>query len=347
MKGYGLSVFHGTEPERFDVEVIGVLHNFRPGQPLIVVKTGGNLGTSETDKRLDVVKTVRGMSGSPIYLEGRLAGAYAYSLSMFESEAVAGVTPIDLMLAEMRRPIPPGFWPTEHAAPLPAGTSEPDRAAPAARLDRDVRRRARHVRRVGARSPARRSARHARGSGSATDHARGRRRCMMGGVGDRTAAALRKLVEPLGLEPLQGGGGGGGNDPNAPGGTSSTAEASASSSSAATCPSWASARPRTPTAQGKVAGFGHPMLGGGDEALPSCIGRVVWINASAPGVAQGRRVRTLDGHAHPGPADGHHPRRARHGARHPGRRRDRRRHRRAEDALARRGHGGQVPRRRG
>ncbi|HEY6462550.1 MAG TPA: hypothetical protein VIY73_20415, partial [Polyangiaceae bacterium] len=39
MKGYGLTVFHGTQPERFDVEVIGVLHHFRPGEPLIIVKT--------------------------------------------------------------------------------------------------------------------------------------------------------------------------------------------------------------------------------------------------------------------------------------------------------------------
>src|SRR5579863_1987977 len=114
MKGYGLTVFKGTDPERFDVEVIGVLHHFRPGQELIVIRT--------PNPRLDVVKTVRGMSGSPIYLDGRLAGAYAYSLSQFEVEPVAGVTPIDLMLAEMRRPIPPGFWPLEGKPPLPGAT---------------------------------------------------------------------------------------------------------------------------------------------------------------------------------------------------------------------------------
>src|SRR5208282_4476378 len=113
-KGYGLTVFKGTDPERFDVEVIGVLHHFRPGQELIVIRT--------PNPRLDVVKTVRGMSGSPIYLDGRLAGAYAYSLSQFEVEPVAGVTPINLMLNELRRPIPPGFWPLEARAPLAAAT---------------------------------------------------------------------------------------------------------------------------------------------------------------------------------------------------------------------------------
>ena len=39
MKGYGLSVFRGTTPERFDIEVIDVLHNFRPDQDLVLIKT--------------------------------------------------------------------------------------------------------------------------------------------------------------------------------------------------------------------------------------------------------------------------------------------------------------------
>jgi len=114
MKGYGLSVFHGTEPERFDVEVVGTLHNFRPGQDLILVKT--------PNPRLDITKNVMGMSGSPIYLDGgRLAGAYAYSYAQFPTESVAGVTPIAPMLTELARAIPPGFWPTEGGTPLVNG----------------------------------------------------------------------------------------------------------------------------------------------------------------------------------------------------------------------------------
>ena len=77
MKGYGLTVFKGYDPERFDVEVIGVLHNFRPSQDLILVKT--------PHPRLNITRNVQGMSGSPIYLDGRLAGAYAYSLRTFRS----------------------------------------------------------------------------------------------------------------------------------------------------------------------------------------------------------------------------------------------------------------------
>ena len=70
MKGYGLTVFRGTQPERFDVEVIDVLHNFRPDQDLILVRTHHPI--------LEKALVVGGMSGSPIYFEGKLAGAYAY-----------------------------------------------------------------------------------------------------------------------------------------------------------------------------------------------------------------------------------------------------------------------------
>ena len=71
MKGYGLTVFKGTTPERFDVEVIATLKQFRPNQDLILIKTPNH-------PRLDVAHTVAGMSGSPIYLDGKMAGAYAY-----------------------------------------------------------------------------------------------------------------------------------------------------------------------------------------------------------------------------------------------------------------------------
>ena len=97
MKGYGLTVFEGTRPERFDVEVIDVLKNFRPRQDLILVKT--------KHPRLEITKVVAGMSGSPIYLNDKMIGAYAYGWS-FGSEPVAGVTPIRNMLDDLARPLP-------------------------------------------------------------------------------------------------------------------------------------------------------------------------------------------------------------------------------------------------
>ena len=62
MKGYGLTVFRGDEPERFDVEVIGVLHNFRPDQDLVLIRRRIRCWTT---------RSVGGMSGSPIFLDGR------------------------------------------------------------------------------------------------------------------------------------------------------------------------------------------------------------------------------------------------------------------------------------
>src|SRR5664279_394895 len=112
MKGYGLTVFEGTKPEKFDVEVIGVQKGFLPRQDLILIKT--------RHPRLDVTRVVAGMSGSPIFLEGKMAGAYAYGWT-FPREAVAGVTPIENMLSDLDRPIPSEIfgWPLRMAGMKP------------------------------------------------------------------------------------------------------------------------------------------------------------------------------------------------------------------------------------
>jgi hypothetical protein len=89
MKGYGLTVFDGTKVERFDVEVLGVLNNIGPRQDLILVRVD-----SPVTKKSGVIA---GMSGSPIYLDGKVIGALAYSWQ-FSSDAIAGVTPIEEML---------------------------------------------------------------------------------------------------------------------------------------------------------------------------------------------------------------------------------------------------------
>jgi len=97
MKGYGLTVFEGTRPEKFDVEIIDILKNFRPRHDLILIKT--------MHPRLEVAKVVAGMSGSPIFINGKMIGAYAYGWT-FGKEPVAGVTPIRTMLDDLERPLP-------------------------------------------------------------------------------------------------------------------------------------------------------------------------------------------------------------------------------------------------
>ena len=89
MKGYGLTVFEGSKVEKFDVEIIGVLNRIGPGQDLILARVD-----SPVIRRAGVLA---GMSGSPIYVDGKVIGALAYAWQ-FAKEPVAGITPIDEML---------------------------------------------------------------------------------------------------------------------------------------------------------------------------------------------------------------------------------------------------------
>lgn len=89
-KGHGLSVFAGTEPERFEVEVIGILRGRTPELSYIMARLSG--------QDLERIGVANGMSGSPVYFDGRLAGAVAFSFQ-FSQDPIAGITPI----AGMRR----------------------------------------------------------------------------------------------------------------------------------------------------------------------------------------------------------------------------------------------------
>lgn len=89
MEGYGLTVFQGTKIERFNVKVIGVIRQVLSGRDAILVRTSGaNMGKNNV---------VRGMSGSPIYINDRLAGALSYGFD-FSKEPIVGVTPVVDML---------------------------------------------------------------------------------------------------------------------------------------------------------------------------------------------------------------------------------------------------------
>lgn len=99
MKGYGLTVFEGTTVEKFDVEILGVLHNIGPDQNLILARVD-----SPVIKRAGVIG---GMSGSPIFVDGKVIGALAYAWQ-FSKEPVAGITPIEEMLKLAQRTAPSG-----------------------------------------------------------------------------------------------------------------------------------------------------------------------------------------------------------------------------------------------
>jgi hypothetical protein len=94
MKGIGKTAFQGESVVSFDVEIVGTLSNIGPGQNLILARcSGGPLANTGI---------LAGMSGSPVFVDGKLVGAVAYSWG-FTKEPIAGITPIEEMLAVGRR----------------------------------------------------------------------------------------------------------------------------------------------------------------------------------------------------------------------------------------------------
>ena len=91
MRGVAYTVFQGIKPESMDVEVLGVLRNVNgPKGDIILVRLHG--------QKVEYTGVVAGMSGSPVYIEGKLAGALAFRIGEFSKEPIAGVTPIADML---------------------------------------------------------------------------------------------------------------------------------------------------------------------------------------------------------------------------------------------------------
>ena len=91
MRGVAYTVFEGVHPEPMDVEVLGVLHNVNgPKGDIILVRLHG--------KKVEYTGVVAGMSGSPVYIDGKLAGALAFRIGEFSKEPIAGVTPIADMM---------------------------------------------------------------------------------------------------------------------------------------------------------------------------------------------------------------------------------------------------------
>jgi len=110
MKGYAWTVFTGTEPEPVPVEIIGLWKNaWGPKQDVILARLGGQAARTNV---------AAGMSGTPVYIDGKLVGAISTRLSVFSPEATCGITPIELMLEV-----------SEFDDSRPADARSPDRAA--------------------------------------------------------------------------------------------------------------------------------------------------------------------------------------------------------------------------
>jgi hypothetical protein len=265
MKGYGLTVFEGTEPEKFDVEVIDVLRNFRPRQDLVLIKTG--------HPRLEAAKVVAGMSGSPIYLDGKMIGAYAYGWT-FGTEPIAGVTPIGNMLDDMARPLPAFIhgWPTRVGGrgsdkiQASVQSSHHGLRYSDARTGYDL---TKHRDQVEA---------HVRPTLPAVGGVMPvATPILLGGMTPQAVELASGLLSPLGLEPLAGGGGAASVEA-AP---ERYVDGGAIGIQLISGDTTATGLGTVTRVEGDlVSAFGHPMMNAGFTALPAAVSKVLWFLAS-------------------------------------------------------------------
>ena len=126
LMGVAYTVFEGTQPEPMQVEILGVLHDaIGPGQDMILARLRG--------EKPEYTGVVAGMSGSPVYIDGKLLGALSYRIGQFSKEPIAGITPIESML-ELRSSKPGAQQSSTSSANsalpsqmgLPASASAPD-----------------------------------------------------------------------------------------------------------------------------------------------------------------------------------------------------------------------------
>jgi hypothetical protein len=95
MAGVCRTVFRGDRPEEFPIEVVDIMRNFYPKRSLILIRLKG--------EKAEHTGVAAGMSGSPIYIDGKIIGALSYSVGVFLREPLAGVTPIEEMLEIFNR----------------------------------------------------------------------------------------------------------------------------------------------------------------------------------------------------------------------------------------------------
>jgi hypothetical protein len=243
MRGVGRTVFQGTEPEEFQVEILGVLRNaIGPGQDLILSRLRGS--------NVERTGVVAGMSGSPVTVDGKLVGAIAYRMGNFEKEPIAGITPI----ADMLR-----------AADLPGGS-----ASAATAFERAAGWIAEWAG-EGSRDPR-------AGAGVAADLSRIATPLVFSGFPEAVLRTSAPLFRARGLEPVQGGGATGETSeyPIEPGVAVAAQLVRGDLSLAGT-------GTLTHVDGERIWAFGHPFLGGGAVRYPMSRAEILVTFPSAAG----------------------------------------------------------------
>ncbi len=269
MTGYGLTVFHGNQIDRFDCRVVSVLHNFNPKGDVVLITFSGD--------DLEHTTAIAGMSGSPIYLyddahHAKLIGAFAYGWEM-QKDPIAGVQPIEYML---KLPgggggVATGRPGTVDKSARPARWSINDVVIPGLQAGSEVRRRA--------------------GSDAKSSRLFGVPQSRLGedpsrlvplatplmtaGLPARVLEQVGPLFRAAGLIPVQAGGSGASDtdDPVVPGAVLGVplVTGDVDMSAIGTC---------TDVVAGHVLAFGHPLDGDGRVSLPFCGGQIQGVIAS-------------------------------------------------------------------
>ena len=265
--GYGMTTFQGTIPERFEFEVVGVQRNFLPKQDVIIVKSN--------DPKITASGFWRGMSGSPLYLDGKVACAFSYGWA-FNKISLGGCTPLDYMVKE-------GFETRRRSAPgalaPPSTLAQWKQATPTGRVEDLF---------GGARKPWLLSTplphaptRPQADAGTAADGMTTMSVPLaLGGFTAPAFAEVEKLFAGYPLAPMRAGGGGAAN-PTGDGPTEFLMGASIAVQLIRGDMSAAATGTVSYVDGNKVLAFGHPMFQAGEIYMPVATSEVTTVIASA------------------------------------------------------------------
>lgn len=125
LEGTAYTVLEGSTPEAIGVHVLGVLRDaIAPGKSMILVRLEGS--------KMEYTGVAAGMSGSPVYIDGKLLGAIGYRIGQFSKEPIAGVTPMDQMLHVIAAAQQPEPQPVESSPPAQAADATDQAGLPQA-----------------------------------------------------------------------------------------------------------------------------------------------------------------------------------------------------------------------
>ncbi len=281
--GYGLSVFAGTNIERFDVEILSVMTDWGPQQDVILARLGG--------AGLDKSGVIAGMSGSPVFVRrdgrDRMIGAVAYAWTA-QKEAICGIQPITQMLA-VAGALPDNEAPADEATTGPASRPATRSATRPVASMAHIRELLRPAKRdfSGLGLPEARREGEARSTGP-------RLRPVVtpltaSGLTPRAMEGLTERLAPVNMVPVQGGGVGAAEVDQA-GGVAIEPGASMSVTLVTGDVELAAAGTVTDVVDGRVLGFGHAFFGMGEADFTMGPG---YVHAVIPSITRSFKLSAM------------------------------------------------------